>query len=161
MGWADTLRERRDETSQFILYQGLLGNPTAFADFGAQVLLDGTWRYWTANAENPFWSTHELIEAIAPHLSPERVSELETAILGYTTRYERTAHGHKARGDAEFQLLSGLDAGAISAQASRRWGSCDASSRPQSLRRRSGSSAGSLGHRSALRVPDACPMRTG
>ena len=119
-GWAETLRERRDETSQFILYQGLLGNPTAFADFAAQVLLDGTWRYWTANAENPFWSTHELLEAIAPHLSAERVSDLETAILGYTTRYERTAHGHKARGDAEFQLLSGLDAGVISAQASRR-----------------------------------------
>jgi hypothetical protein len=120
MEWAATLRERRDETSQFILYRGLLGNPTDLADFAAQLLLEGTWRYWTADAENPFWVTHELLAAIAPNLSPERVNELETAILGFTTSYERSAHGHTARGHAEFQLLSGLDAAQMSAPARKR-----------------------------------------
>jgi hypothetical protein len=118
--WATSLRERRDETSQFILYQGLQGNPTEFADFAAQILLDGTWRYWTADAENPFWATHQLLETIAPHLSLERLNELETAILGFTTRYERTAHGHRARGEAEFQLLSALQAAQMSAPARKR-----------------------------------------
>jgi hypothetical protein len=114
MRWAATLRQRHDETSQFILYRGLLGNPAEFADFAVQVLLDGTSRYWAGEAEKEFWVTHRLLEAIAPHISPERVKQLETAILGFTTPYERSAYGHTARGRAEFDLLSGLDAGQMS-----------------------------------------------
>jgi hypothetical protein len=118
--WAATLRERRDETSQFILYEGLRGNPNEFADLAAEILLDGTWRYLTAEAENPFWATNQLLESIAPHLEDERREALETALLGFTTPYEQSAAGHKGRGEAEFQLLSGLGEAHMSAAAKKR-----------------------------------------
>ncbi len=118
--WARTLAERRDETSQFLLYQGLLGNPSYFADYTAQVLLEGTWRYWAAYGGEPFWVTHKLLEATAPHLSAELIGKLEHAILYFTTPYERLAHGRHSRGRTEFELLSGLAAGNISRPAQRR-----------------------------------------
>jgi hypothetical protein len=120
MAWAEKLRARRDETSQYLLYYGLLGNPSEFATFAAAVLLDGLWRYRVEEKGDGFWVTHRLLAAIAPHLSTERLAELEGAILGFTTSYERTPHGARGRGRAELWLLSGLATGAISATAEKR-----------------------------------------
>ena len=120
--WASKLRARRDETSQYLLYHGLLGNAAAFADFAAETLLEGSWRYWAADAEKSFWVTHSLLAAIAPHLSGSRMKELEDAIVGFTTPYERSKDGARFRGGAEFELLSGLGAGQLSTQGQRRLG---------------------------------------
>jgi hypothetical protein len=120
VAWADILRQRRDETSQLILFEGLQGAPEANAGLAADVILDGPWRYWTANAEDPFWTTHQLLKAIAPYLPEPRVAELEKAVLGFTTPFERTAHGRRSRGESEFALLSGLPTNRLSPGALRR-----------------------------------------
>ncbi len=122
VGWAETLRARRDETSQYLLYYGLLGNPIQFADFTASVLLEGTWRYRVEEKGDGFWITHQLLKAIAPHLSPRRLQELESATLGFATSFERGPHGKRERGRAELWLLSGLAAGHTSAATQKRLG---------------------------------------
>jgi hypothetical protein len=120
--WANTLANRRDETSQFLLYEGLLGNPVEFADYAAGLLLEGAWRWWASHGGEPFWLAHRLLSAIAPHLAQARIAQLEAAILGFATVYEREAAGHRLLGRAEFELLSGLADGDISEHARRRLG---------------------------------------
>jgi hypothetical protein len=120
--WANTLADRRDETSQFLLYEGLLGDPAGFADYTAGLLLEGAWRWWASHSGEPFWLAHRLLSAIAPHLERARIGQLEASILGFATGYEREAAGHRLLGRAEFELLSGLADGDISEHARRRLG---------------------------------------
>ncbi len=120
--WADRLAARRDETSQFLLYEGLLGNPDGFADYTAGLLLEGSWRWWASQSGEPFWLVHQLLSAVAPNLDKDRIEQLEALILGFATAYEQEAAGHTVLGRSEFELLSGLADGAISEQARRRLG---------------------------------------
>ena len=120
LAWAEQLRVRRDETSQYLLYYGLLGNPLEFADLTADILLDGAWRYRTEEKGEGYWLVNQLLEAIAPHLLQARICELEAAVLYYTPGFELTVPGHRRRGRTELWLLSGLASGAISEDARRR-----------------------------------------
>ena len=61
MTWAEKLRARHDETSQYLLDDGLLGNPSEFAAFASAVLLEGTWRYRVEEKGDGFWLTHCLL----------------------------------------------------------------------------------------------------
>ena len=118
--WANQLRQRCDDTSQYILYYGLLGNPSEFADFAAEVLTEGDYRFRSEEEGDGFWIPHQLLSAIAPHLTTARVQELEKAVIGFTTPYERLPAGAKVRGLAEFWLLSGLARGSIKEGTRRR-----------------------------------------
>jgi hypothetical protein len=122
MKWACELRGRRDDTSQYLLYYGLLGNPSEFADFTAEVLVEGNWRFRADEEGEGFWITNRLLSAIAPRLTSTRIQRLEQAIIGFTTWYERTPGGIQGRGRAELWLLAGLSTGAISEKASKRLG---------------------------------------
>jgi hypothetical protein len=120
--WAEELSPRRDDTSQYLLYHGFLGNPSENADRAAGVLLEGPWRFAAEEKGDAFWLPRELLAAIAPYLSNDRMDELERAIIDFTTPWERTAQGYRARGRSEYWLLSGLSQGEISERARRRLG---------------------------------------
>jgi hypothetical protein len=120
--WANKLADRRDETSQFLLYEGLIRNPTEFADYSAGLLLEGTWRWWASYSGEPFWLVYQLLSVITPHLDQARIAQLEASILGFVTAYERDAAGRRSLGRAEFELLSGLAEGDVSEGARRRLG---------------------------------------
>jgi len=119
IGVIEGLAARRDDSSQFLLYRALVGNPKAFADRAAKLLLEADWRYRSGYEDQAYWATHELLTAIAPHLAPARALQLETAFIHWAPQWERTAPGHRERGLAEFNLLSGLFAALSSKGLSR------------------------------------------
>lgn len=84
--WANQLRQRRDDTSQYLLYYGLLGNPSEFSDFAAEVLTEGDYRFRSEEEGDGFWIPHQLLSAIAPHLTAARVREWKRPLLGLRRR---------------------------------------------------------------------------
>ena len=107
---AHRLASRRDDSSQFLLYRALVGNPEALADLAAEILLEGDWRYQSGYLDQVYWATHELLEAIAPHLTRDRAQQLENAFTNWASAWERSPAGRRERGFAEFNLMSGLEA---------------------------------------------------
>lgn len=106
----EALAGRRDDSSQFLLYRALVGNPEFFADRAAEFLLEGESRYQSGYVDQVYWATLELLSAIAPHLNAARALELETAFTHWAPEWERTTAGYRQRGFAEFNLLTGLRA---------------------------------------------------
>lgn len=102
------LRDSGFESAWYLAARAYLGNPIVFALDAAQWLTaaPGTLRLGYSDA--PYWASRELITAIAPHLPARELSELEGAVLYYTTEWERTPDGRRARGYSELALLNAL-----------------------------------------------------
>ena len=79
-----------------------------FADIAVSELCDKTWRFDCGYSDSPNWVAVQLIKEIAPRCSDNNRIKLEEAILDYTPDYELTAGGYKFRGNASFDLLSGI-----------------------------------------------------
>lgn len=102
------LKSRDTNVANSLLLNLYKGGANQFADEAVALLCDQTWRFDCCFSDSRYWVATELIRAVAPVCSPENRARLETAILGYSSEYERSKEGYKKRGWACFSLLSGV-----------------------------------------------------
>lgn len=82
--WAHELAESPLEVAQFLLYEGLRGNPTRFGDWAVEQLLTAETRWRCGYNDDLYWVTHELLAEISPHISSASFGALEKRLVGWT-----------------------------------------------------------------------------
>ena len=102
------LRSRATCITNFLLLRAYTAGAKYLADDAVSELCDKTWRFECGYSDSPYWVAIQLIKAITPLCSDGNRAKLEEAILDYTTDYERSPGGHRARGYACFALLFGI-----------------------------------------------------
>jgi hypothetical protein len=109
------------ESVQYLLIRGYSASGSEFADDAADYILERPARLESGYLSNAHWATRELLTVITPHCSEGRLRQLEEAILGYYTPWERSPAGYKFQGLAQFGLLGGTDPERRSERARRRY----------------------------------------
>ncbi len=104
----EPLRESPFETIQYLLIRSLASNGPLFADEGVDHLCKRPERLEIGYLSDPHWASRQLIESISPHCSDEKLTQLETLLLGYYPDWERSILGRTQFGHAQFTLLSGI-----------------------------------------------------
>ncbi len=114
------------EAISYLLFQGLAGNPSAFADLAIDFLLADQRRLdvgdsdpYDSNGQN--WATRELLEAITPEASEATFQRLEGALLDHYPPWELSKEGYRQRGMAQFTLLGGIEEGRRSEAVKKRF----------------------------------------
>jgi len=78
---AEQLRGLPFETSQYLLLRAYAANGQRYADEAADYLCSLPVRLNTGYISDPYWAARQLLEAITPHCSTERLARLEEVIL--------------------------------------------------------------------------------
>ena len=102
------LREHDTYIANFFLLQVYTVGAEHFADIAVSELCDKIWRFDCGYSDSPYWIAVQLIKEIAPRCSENNRIKLEMAILDYVPDYERKPEGREFRGNASFDLLSGV-----------------------------------------------------
>lgn len=110
----------RYETVCAVLFAGCAADAASFADGAGRFILADLRRLNVGRAFEDHWGTRELLAAITPHVSKELHRQLEQTVLGYATAWERSKHGLRDRGYAQFTLLDAMAPGRRSDAARRR-----------------------------------------
>ncbi|WP_211323421.1 hypothetical protein [Amycolatopsis palatopharyngis] len=105
------------DSSQWLLYQGLIANGAAYAEWAAELLLEGQHRLLSGYMSNSVWTTREVLEAISPHLSDALFGRLEEALRDLRFPWEQRSPAWYA-----FCMLSGLKESRLSEAGRRRLG---------------------------------------
>lgn len=103
------LRSEPYESAAFLLARGYAGNPSAFADDAADWLVATPGARYLGYSDAAAWVSRELVAAVSPHCSADRLDQLVDALLHYAPPYERTHDGLRGRGRTELSLLNGVD----------------------------------------------------
>lgn len=105
------------DSAQWLLYQGLIANGAAYAEWAAELLLEGQHRLLSGYLSNGVWTTREMTQAINPHLSDEHFDRLEEAARDLRFPWETQSPAWYT-----FCLLSGLEESRLSETGRRRLG---------------------------------------
>jgi len=105
---AKELREIGFETVQYLVIRAYTANGREFAEEATDYLCEQPARLETGYLTSPHWATRQLLQAITPYCSDERLARLEDIILNYYRDWERTPNGLEHRGWAQFALLEGI-----------------------------------------------------
>ena len=108
------------ETIQYLLIRAYSANGKEFADRAADYLCEKPYRLQTGYSSNSHWATRQLLEAITPFCSKEKLEKLESLILDYYSEWEKDAKGLYSRGNAQFTLLEGFAPDRRSARLTKR-----------------------------------------
>lgn len=104
------------EASQFLLYRALTAGGSTFADWAAELLLQGEHRLDCGYISDSAWVAREVMQAVAPHVSDDLHQQLEDMVRDLRNPYEqRRSVGYRA-----FTFLSALREDRLSADGSRR-----------------------------------------
>ena len=119
------LRQSDCETAQFLLVRAYQANGKHFADEAADYLTERPARLHTGYMDEGCWAARQLLEALTPHCSEERLRALEGIVLDYYSSWEKGAKsyykGHGTiRGLGQLTLLNGFDAARRSPIVTRR-----------------------------------------
>lgn len=106
------------EASQFLLYRGLTAGGATFAEWAAELLLEGGQRLDCGYFSDPHWVARELVRAIAPHVSGKAHRQLEDQFRDLRDPRE----GRQSAGWSAFTFLSALDESRLSPEGERRLG---------------------------------------
>jgi len=68
----------------------------------------------------PYWATRQLLEAITPHCSEEKLAKLEAVVLDYYSDYGKRASGRWFRGYPQLVLLDAIKPSRRTEAATRR-----------------------------------------
>ena len=104
----EPIRESPFETIQYLLIRSLASNGLLFADEGVDHLCKRPERLKIGYTSNLYWASRQLIESIAPHCSDQKLTQLETLLLGYYPDWEKSVFGRNQHGHAQFTLLGGI-----------------------------------------------------
>ena len=114
----ETLAADPHESSQYLLYRALTAGGATFADWAADLLLQGGRRYQSGYMSGPQWVAREMLRAVAPHIDDAKHRQLEDAVRDMKNAYEKArSHGRTA-----FTFLSALDESRLSDIGTRRLG---------------------------------------
>ena len=116
----EPLRESPFETIHYLLIRSLAANGPLFADEGVDHLCRRPECLEIGYSSDPHWAARQLIEAISPHCSDEKLKQLETLLLGYYSDWERSDPSRNQFGHAQFTLLSGITAARRSKEVRKR-----------------------------------------
>ncbi|MFG1828102.1 hypothetical protein ACGFIJ_37030 [Microbispora bryophytorum] len=105
------------ESAQWLLYQGLLASPAAYAEWAAELLLEGRHRLLCGYTSNGVWTTRQVLKAISSYISDELFSRIEAEVRDVRFTWEQRRPGWYA-----FNLLSALEEGRLSQVGRRRLG---------------------------------------
>ena len=107
---AADLRRRDTNIANHLLLALYSGGAARYADETSMMFCDEPWRFQCGFSGSEYWCARETIQAVFEHCTDENRVKLETAILRFVPRYERTSYGYKQRGQAQFALLSAIPA---------------------------------------------------
>lgn len=114
----ESLASDPHDTAQWLLYEALRAACSHYAEWAAELLLQGTRRFISGYyAENAVWKTRELIQSTSQFMSDETFSRLEVAILEVRFPWESQPTGWYP-----FNLLSVMQEDRLSEQGRRRLG---------------------------------------
>ncbi len=116
----EPIRDSPYETIQYLIIRSLAANGAGFANEAVDHLCAKPDRLKIGYLSDPHWATRQLIEAISPYCSDERLKQLEMLLLGYYPDWERSVPGRRQYGYAQFTLLSGIAATRRSQEANKR-----------------------------------------
>jgi hypothetical protein len=114
-GTLERLAADPHDSAQWLLYQGLVAGAPVYAQWAAELLLEGRHRLLSGNMSNGVWATREVLQAISPHLSDDLFGRLEAAVRDLRFPWEMRRPGWYA-----FNLLSALDESRLSELGRRR-----------------------------------------
>lgn len=114
------LLSHRLYTANHLLMSAYLSNPYVFAEEALRLLADQPSRLSCGYSDHAYWRSKLVIEKCSPHCSDETFARLETAVLAFTSPFERSKEGWRWRGHAAFNLASGLAESRLSASAKTR-----------------------------------------
>ena len=106
------------DSAQWLLYEALRCGGEHYADWAAELLLEGEYRFHSGYLSDSNWTTRQLLEATTPHMSVEHLRSMEAAVMALRPSYESL----QGAGRTSFELLSGMDETRLSAEAKRRLG---------------------------------------
>jgi hypothetical protein len=113
----DLLAGDPHDAAQWLLYEALRAAAPTYADWAADLLLEGPHRLRSGYTCHSYWTTRQLLLAIAGDISDQRHTLLEQAILAL-----RLEWGGHPGGQMQFALLSALDRKRLTAAGKRRLG---------------------------------------
>ena len=102
------LRHRNTYVANQLLLAVYRGAPSRYAEEAADTLCNEPWRFDCGLAANRNWFAVQTIEAVARHLSIEKLRQLEDAILKYIPQSEARAESRRRRGFSQLTLLSAI-----------------------------------------------------
>lgn len=111
-----TLAANEHESAQALLFRALIAGAPHFADWAAELILEGGSRLESGYLSDGRWLSREVVEAIAPLISDEVHARLEDELRDLRNPYERfSSFGYTA-----FKFLSALDHNRLSSLGKRR-----------------------------------------
>src|SRR6185295_4177283 len=95
----------------FLLIRGYAANGKRFADETLDYLCELPQRlsYGYSGSGPTHGASQELIEAVTPFCSDERLDRLDAVLLAYCPEWERTSGNLSRRGHTQFALLLAID----------------------------------------------------
>lgn len=115
----EELRSSRLYVANWLLLNAYTAGGREVADRAARELCANPWRFDCGAVGNPYWTTTQLIAAIAARCSEDALADLERSILEYRSGYEKSPDGCRSQGLACFNLLSAIPKGLRSPAAQR------------------------------------------
>lgn len=112
----ELLANNPHQSAQWLLYQGFIAGGASYAEWAAEVLLQGRKRLLCGYGSHGVWVTRQLLQTISPHLKDESIRRLEKVILDVQFTWE------PRRGMYSFALLDGLEEHRLSEMGWRRLG---------------------------------------
>lgn len=113
----ESLAEIKLSGAQSLLYLGLIAGGSRYADWSADLLLEGVDRLFCGTMSNSVWVARQLIEVIAPHVSGTKHQAIEDAVRELRFDWESQHGGYYA-----FNLLSALQSDRLTPLGTRRLG---------------------------------------
>lgn len=117
---AARLRNLDLETAQFLLVRAYAADGPQYADEAMDYLLEKPTALESGYISDTHWATRELLRAVTPYCSEERLAHLENLILDYYPEWETRPKHRGSRGYGQFELLDGIDSNRRSEIASHR-----------------------------------------
>jgi hypothetical protein len=115
------LKNSNFELAQHLLIRTYAAGEERFANEAIDYLCEQPSRLRASYSHEQYWASRNLLEAITPHCSQEKLEQLETMLLNYYPDWERGAgiqYGY--HGYAQFILLDGIVSSRRSEATSRR-----------------------------------------
>jgi hypothetical protein len=150
----DMLASDDHDGAQWLLYETLIAAAPAHAQKAFDLLTEGEHRLYSGYTSNPWWTTRELVVAIAPSLSDEQIEALEAIFVNLRPEWESRPGGYSS-----FTLLSALPLERLSESGRRRLGELERQFGEQQPAPPTGVQAGYIGppipQQAAQRMNDA------
>lgn len=112
----DVLAADPHDAAQFMLYRALTAGGGTFANWAAELLLQGARRLYCGYMSDGYWVARELVEAVAPHVDDAIHQRLENHFIDLRNSYEQRSNF----GWTAFNFLSALDKGRLRPKGVRR-----------------------------------------